>query len=937
MINPKTGRAITVPSKDNKYKTTKAYTNLLKEFDYDERKKLFIPKDKSLYSFSKNQNRYIPKSKISNKYNAGETITLKDEFIKSPTGRIIKRDGRAFNKFIKLGYRAEEGILFKPKKTTKIRNASYDNFDKNKFKNVKLITLTIPETGEKYIHYYKNIKDFTQWYRAVNYQWEGLDNELDLIETDDTIKFGVSYDGKLNCFIQALETHISKQRTKTFDKSLYEKYQDGVFEDDIEELAHQYKLFIRVKENNNTYEYGKQEYKKNKTILNLEYKNNHMEILSQTIEKPTVHKIKPCNCIDKLSFNFEHTCQSLNDIIPTIDLTQIHNLMIDYELNIQAIITKTEIYKYSHYKDLELKDNEFSLINKVSNEIMDYFTIKPQPIHTNHNIVKQFCHNQQFFNTMIKSHITYECLDIKNAYDNFEELPTDLIIQITTDTLHDEIGFYYITFKCPIRKQVLSEWRSDKYVKILQKHNIPITIQQAMLSTSKTYLDINTLNSKYKHYDKRYFHKILGQWQKYKFSKTQITTDFELCLKYGGFEIYPNLYKFVEDEFISSKNYYPHIVGYIHEYTNCRILDTLLTYKLEPLRIWVDGIILKQLPKEYPSYFRVEKKEYRNDYEPLHYEDHKPLEITYNKLNLPDTKLSAILGSAGTGKSHTINNIYNNTINSVILCPTNMACKNFEKSYTIDSYINQPIKKQYDLMLIDECSMVNQYTLNTLLKFNTKIILFGDTNQLQTVSGKPIDYTNINITKLTKIYRQENPEFIDCLYDTLETGNLDYIKSTMTVEECIKNDITILSCINAEIYRINKIGYKLNKNKVVDKELLLKVNSPVILTSNYFKNTKSLVNGDQGIITSQSENNVIITILDKEYEFSKKQLKHFEPAYSITYHKIQGQTLNKPICLNTIGLNYFDEQKNNMLYVGVSRVRKLEHLKLLVSENNTIR
>ncbi len=113
MINPKTGRAITVPTKANKYKTTKAYLNLLKEFDYDERKKLFIPKDKSLYSFSKNQNRYILKSKISDKYNKGETITLKDEYIKAPTGRIIKKDGRAYNKFIKLGYKAEEGILFK--------------------------------------------------------------------------------------------------------------------------------------------------------------------------------------------------------------------------------------------------------------------------------------------------------------------------------------------------------------------------------------------------------------------------------------------------------------------------------------------------------------------------------------------------------------------------------------------------------------------------------------------------------------------------------------------------------------------------------------------------------------------------------------------------------------------------------------------------------
>ena len=56
-------------------------------------------------------------------------------------------------------------------------------------------------------------------------------------------------------------------------------------------------------------------------------------------------------------------------------------------------------------------------------------------------------------------------------------------------------------------------------------------------------------------------------------------------------------------------------------------------------------------------------------------------------------------------------------------------------------------------------------------------------------------------------------------------------------------------------------------------------------------------------------------------------IKCSKPAYSISYHKVQGQTFDKPICLNINRLN--KKQKNNMLYVGVSRVRKLEQLNLL--------
>ena len=104
-----------------------------------------------------------------------------------------------------------------------------------------------------------------------------------------------------------------------------------------------------------------------------------------------------------------------------------------------------------------------------------------------------------------------------------------------------------------------------------------------MLSTGKTTLNINKLNSIYKQYDKRFFHILLGKYQVYEFYKNIITTDYEICRKLGGMTINignEELYICPDEKFQSTNNYYPHIVGAIHEYTNAKIADTILTLKL---------------------------------------------------------------------------------------------------------------------------------------------------------------------------------------------------------------------------------------------------------------------------------------------------------------------------------------------------------------------
>jgi len=773
------------------------------------------------------------------------------------------------------------------------------------------------------------------------------------------VKFGVAYEGQQNCFIQAVKTHIINQinynkksdkvKQKLNDKfnEYFNEYNEGVFEEDIDNIANDWKLFIRIHEGDDYEEYGKKAYTKHQSILKLEYKNNHVELQEEQItHEKEIISVSKCNCLDNLDFDTEiiHTCK-IENYLNDISINDIQQIQLAGK-DIVKLITTDKIYKYNHYCEFELKDNEFTLQDKVSNELFDYFSVKPQSIKTECEIIKQIINPFYYQLDKISANKEYINLDLNSAYDNFNELPTDLLIKCNTDKIHEQIGFYYIQLNCPIRKIDISEWHSTEYLNILNKHNIQYEIKQAMLSSNKTTFDIKSFNDKFKSYDKRVFHKILGKFQKYEYRKRHLTTDYEIVRKYGGHEVMEindtTLYEFSSNKITNNTYfYYPHITGYIMENTHSKILDNILTNKLKPLRIWADNIILDKNVKsaqqclKIPNTFHIDYKyKYKDDMSISYKTDnHSTLDIPESQSYYHIHSQDFVLGGAGTGKSTMINNQYISNINVLLLSPTNMALKNFKNhknKMTIASFLEKEHNNlgKTELIIIDEISMVSQETYNLIkAKSKCKIISFGDFNQLQPVQGSPIDYKNNNTTyiTLTHIYRQEDKVFQQYTFETLNNGTVNYIKKQLSIEECIKNNILILSPKNNQIEHINKIGYQSNQSQIINESF--KVNSPIIVINNDMK-LKGLVNGDYGVIVSATNNNIIINIADTNYTLTIDELtKNAKPAYSITYHKVQGQTFDKQICLNIKSLN--KSQKNNMLYVGVSRVRKLEQLAIL--------
>lgn len=941
VINPKTKRSVKVD--------TKAFKNLLKEFNYEGN--LLVPKNKSTYGFSNVLNHWVLMSKVNKSYEkTNDIITLKQGLVKAPTNRYIKKDGQAFKKFLKLGYKFKNNKFEKPAISYDISDTDYRafNFDKNRLKDAKQIIVIMEDGSKEFVDMAR--KDIIQ---SINEKTYDDDDFIIRVIESAKVKFGVAYEGQQNCFIQAVKTHIinqisygkksEKTKQKLNDKfnEYFNEYSEGVFEEDIDNIANDWKLFIRINEGDEYEEYGKKTYAKHQAMLKLEYKNNHVELQEEKIEhQKEIINIGKCDCLEHLNFNTEINCtHEIEHHLKDININDIQQIQFADDI-IVKLITTDKIYKYNHYCEFELKDNEFTLQDKVKKELFDYFTIKPQPIKTNCDITKQIINPIYYQLENITANKEYINVDLKNAYDNFNELPTDLLIKCNTDKMHEQIGFYYIQLKCPIRNIDISEWRSTEYLNVLNKHNIKYEIKQAMLSSDKTTLDIKAFNDKYKSYDKRVFHKILGRFQKYEHFKRYLTTDYEIYRKYGGHKVLDingeTLYEYSNNKTTTATyNYYPHITGYIMDNTNSKLLDTILTFKLKPLRIWADNIVIEKNTtlKNIPDIFHIENKKYKDDMViSFKTDNHLKLETDAKYYHIHPEDF--VLGGAGTGKSTTINKQYIPNINILLLSPTNMALKNFKdhkNKMTIASFLEKEHNNlgKTELIVIDEISMVSQETYNLIkTKSKCKIISFGDFNQLQPVQGNPIDYKNNKNYKyitLTHIYRQEDKVFQQYTLDTLNNGNVDYITKQLSIEECIKNDILILSPKNNQIDNINKIGYQSNKSQIINDTF--KVNSPIIITENHMKN-KGLVNGDYGRIVSANNESVRICITDEYYTLTIDELtKNVKPAYSITYHKVQGQTFDKQICLNIQNLN--KSQKKNMLYVGVSRVRKLEQLHLL--------
>ena len=273
--------------------------------------------------------------------------------------------------------------------------------------------------------------------------------------------------------------------------------------------------------------------------------------------------------------------------------------------------------------------------------------------------------------------------------------------------------------------------------------------------------------------------------------------------------------------------------------------------------------------------------------------------------------------------------------------------------------VNERNKSLVKLVIVDEASMLDTTLFSSLLnglKYDIKLILVGDSNQLPSVSPGNvlkdlIDSNIFSVIKLNKLYRQsEKSNIIELAYDiNVEDINyklfnkdddlLFYKADSLNLKD---NLVTILNRyrnldyldyqVMAPMYKtlnginnLNKMMQELlnpkssNKNEIVIYDVLYREGDKVLQLVNMPDD--NIYNGDIGIILEINNilKEVTIDFDSNIVTFNSSNFQNFTLGYVISIHKSQGsefKTVIRPI-LKEYGRMLYKK----LIYTGVTRAK----------------
>ena len=351
-----------------------------------------------------------------------------------------------------------------------------------------------------------------------------------------------------------------------------------------------------------------------------------------------------------------------------------------------------------------------------------------------------------------------------------------------------------------------------------------------------------------------------------------------------------------------------------------------------------------------------------------------------------NSKVLVLTGGPGTGKTTTTLGIiraYREVGAKILLAaPTGRAAKRMSEvtgmeAKTIHRLLemkpaagfqrNEENPLNGDILIVDECSMIDILLMNSLLKAvpdNMTLILVGDVDQLPSVgAGKVlsdiIESGVVPVIKLDKIFRQAQRSRIitnahkinkgempylttqdsDFLFFAEEDGETSAERSEKAAERIIwlctyllprqrikQEDIQVLTpmrrgsagaaTLNLRLQAaLNPQGPSL-KRAGVDYRLGDKV---MQIRNNYMK---LVFNGDIGFISkvNTEDNELTVAFDQRSVTYDISELDELVLAYAATIHKSQGSEF--PYVVMPLTMSHYMMLQRNLLYTGVTRAKK---------------
>ncbi len=360
-------------------------------------------------------------------------------------------------------------------------------------------------------------------------------------------------------------------------------------------------------------------------------------------------------------------------------------------------------------------------------------------------------------------------------------------------------------------------------------------------------------------------------------------------------------------------------------------------------------------------------------------------------------KVMVLTGGPGTGKTTTTHGIISAYraygLKILLAAPTGRAAKRMTEATGLEAKTihrlleckppegyqkNEENPLEGDVLIVDECSMIDIILMNALLKAippAMRLILVGDIDQLPSVGAgnvlrDMIDSGSFPVIRLTRIFRQAQTSRIIMNAHRINEGkmpdisngkdtdfffmeNEDAESTASRIVELVRTklpgyyhvdptQIQVLTPMQRGVVGATNLNLALQEAlNPTEQQIFMRGRGAVTVPKQTLRRSgfafrtddkvmqvknnydKEVFNGDIGIIASVNEEDRTLKV-DFEgrlIEYDVTELDELVHAYATTIHKAQGSEY--PIVVMPILMNHYVMLQRNLIYTGITRAKKI--------------
>lgn len=345
-------------------------------------------------------------------------------------------------------------------------------------------------------------------------------------------------------------------------------------------------------------------------------------------------------------------------------------------------------------------------------------------------------------------------------------------------------------------------------------------------------------------------------------------------------------------------------------------------------------------------------------------------------------KVMVLTGGPGTGKTTTTQGIiaayraYGLKI--LLAAPTGRAAKRMTEATGLEARTlhrlleckppqgyqkNEENPLEGDVLIVDECSMIDIILMNSLLKaipVNMRLILIGDIDQLPSVGAGNvlrdiIDSDRFPVVRLTRIFRQAQESRIVMNAHRINAGQMPDIsngrdtdffflqkeepeEAAAEIVNLVKHKlpryygvspaaIQVLTPMQKGLVGATNLNLALQESLNPDGEglrrsgFLYRVNDKVMQIKNNYD--KEVFNGGIGMVVSVdvADRTLAVEFDNRRIVYDATELDELVHAYATTIHKAQGSEYQ--IVVMPVLMSHFVMLQRNLIYTGITRAKKV--------------